>query len=163
VQARKLTRRRIFQALPEEVFQAFVSAEALREWWSPEGYVVVEAHADVRVGGQYRLVMRAQTGSETVYVRGSYEEITPPHKLVFTHMFENRDSGGLLARAGLAGHQTLVTVEFKAHGSTTELVLVQENIPTPDAEELVQVGWQGILDHLASYLEHIDRSDPRKA
>jgi uncharacterized protein YndB with AHSA1/START domain len=163
VQARKLTRRRIFQASPAEVFQAFVSAEALKEWWSPEGYVVVEAHADVRVGGQYRLVMRAQTGSETVYVRGSYEEIIPPHKLVFTHMFEHRGSGGLFARVGLAGHLTLVTVEFKAHGSATELVLVQENIPTPDAEELVQVGWQGILDHLASYLGRPGRSDPRKA
>jgi uncharacterized protein YndB with AHSA1/START domain len=162
VQARKLTRRRIFHASPEEVFQAFVSAEALKEWWSPEGYVVVEAHTDVRVGGQYRLVMRAQIGSETVYVRGAYEEITPPHKLVFTHMFEQQGRGGPLARVGLAGHQTLVTVEFKAHGSATELVLVQENIPTPGAEELVQVGWQGILDHLALYLGRARRNDPRE-
>jgi uncharacterized protein YndB with AHSA1/START domain len=162
VPARKLTYRRIFQASPEEVFQAFVSAEALREWWSPKGYVVVEAHADARVGGHYSLVMRTPTGSETVHVRGSYEEITPPHKLVFTHTFEDQGSGGLFARVGLAAHLTRVTVEFKARGSATELVLVQENVPTPDAEELVRVGWQGIFDNLATYLGRAGGSGPRK-
>ncbi len=163
MEARKLTRRRIFHASPEEVFQAFVSAEALKEWWSPEGYTVIEAHADVRVGGQYSLVMRTETGSETVYVRGSYEEIAPPHKLVFTHMFERRGGSAPFVRVGLAAHLTRVTVELKAHGSATELILVQEHIPTPDAEELLLVGWQGIFDHLASYLERAGRRNPRNA
>lgn len=154
--ARKLTLRWIFQAPPGTVFQAFVSAEALKEWWSPKGYVTVEAHADVRVGGPYSLVMRAQTGSATVYVHGIFREITPPHKLVFTHMFERRGGGELFAQVGLADHQTLVTVEFNARGGGTELVLVQEKIPTPGAEELVRVGWQGILDKLAWYLGRVD-------
>jgi hypothetical protein len=39
---------------------------------------------------------------------------------------------------------------------------VQENLPTPGAEALVQVGWQGILDHLASYLGRARRNDPRE-
>ena len=163
MEARKLTLRRTFQVPPEAVFQAFVSEEALKEWWSPKGYVAVEAHADVRVGGQYSLVMRAQTGSATVYVHGFFQEIAPPHKLVFTHMFERRGGGELFAQVGLADHQTLVTVEFKAHGGGTELVLVQEKIPTRGAEELVQVGWQGILDKLAWYLGRVDGSATRNA
>ena len=156
---RSLTLRRIFHAPPQEVFRAFVSAGALQEWWSPKGYIVVEAYADAHVGGQYRLVMRSQTGSETVYVHGSYREISPPNKLVFTHMFERRDGGEMFARVGLADHQTLVTVEFNARGGGTELILVQEKIPTPGAKEMVQVGWQGILDNLALYLGRIGRND----
>jgi uncharacterized protein YndB with AHSA1/START domain len=163
VQARKLALRRTFQAPPEKVFQAFVSAEALKEWWSPKGYVAVEVHVDARVGGQYRLAMRSQTGSETVYVRGVYREISPPNKLVFTHIFERRGSVAPFEQVGLADHQTLVTVEFKGHGDTTELILVQEKIPTRAAEELVEVGWRGIFDKLAGYLGRITGSDARDA
>jgi len=48
-------------------------------------------------------------------------------------------------------------VEFVAHGATTELIPVQEQIPTPDAEQTLQVGWQGMLAHLARHLERIRR------
>ena len=153
----KLTLRRIFHASPKEVFQAFVSAEALKEWWSCEGYITVEAHADVRVGGRYSIVMRSQTGSETVYVHGLYQDISPPTKIVFTHVFESRSSGAF-AGVGLADHQTLVTVEFKALGGVTEMILVQEDIPTRAAEDLVQIGWQGILDKLGWYLDRVGTS-----
>lgn len=160
---RKLTLHRTFQAPPEAVFRAFVSAEALKEWWSPKGYVAAEAHADVRVGGRYSLVMRALTGSAAVYVHGFFQEIVPPHRLVFTHMFERREGGELFEPVGLAGHQTLVTVEFKAHGSGTELVLVQEAIPTPVAEEMLEIGWRGILDNLAAYLGRAGGAEARDA
>lgn len=153
----RLTFRQTFHAPPEVVFEAFVSAEALKEWWSPEGYAAVEVQVDARVGGQYSVMMRSHAGSDTVYVRGVYREISRPRRLVFTHMFEPRGSSAPFARVGLAGHETLVTVEFVARGKTTELTLVQEQIPTPEAEQVLQVGWPGILAHLARHLETIRR------
>ena len=45
-----------------------------------------------------------------------------------------------------------VTVEFHARAETTEVVLVQEAIPTEAAENVVRIGWQSILDRLAEYL-----------
>jgi len=149
---RKLVIRRIFQAPVEQVFRAFVSPEALKAWWSPRGYDAIDAHADVRVGGRYQLVMRSQTSASTVYVHGFYQEISPPTRLVFTHMFERRDGGAMFVEAGLADHQTLVTVEFHARGRATELVLIQEKLPTAAAGEALQIGWQGILDRLGEYL-----------
>jgi uncharacterized protein YndB with AHSA1/START domain len=145
----KLTFRRTFPGPPDKVFQAFLSGEALKAWWSPEGYTAIEAQADARPGGQYRLVMRSQTGTETVYVRGVYREVDPPHRLVFTHTFESRGSSAAFAVAGLVGHETLVTVELTAQGDMTELMLTQEQIPTSGAEDMLRVGWEGILDKLA--------------
>jgi uncharacterized protein YndB with AHSA1/START domain len=144
----KLTFRRTFPVPPEKVFQAFLSGEALKAWWSPEGYVAAEAQADVRPGGEYRLVMRSQTGTETVYIRGVYREVDPPRRLVFTHTFESRGSSAPFLRAGLVGHETLVTVELTARGEATELVLTQERIPAPGAEDMLRIGWEGILDKL---------------
>ena len=159
MQSRKITLRRTFQAPAAAVFQAFLSTEALREWWSPTGYVAVEVHADARVGGQYRLVMRSQTGSDTVYVHGGYREITPPTKLVFTHTLAQQGDSAQFAAVGLAGHQTLVTVVFHAHGDATEVVLVQEQIPTAAAEQTLQYGWQAILDKLAGHLARAASED----
>lgn len=155
--AGRLTFRQTFHAPPEAVFAAFVSAEALKEWWSPEGYAAVEVQVDARVGGRYSVVMRSHAGSDTVYVRGVYREISRARRLVFTHRFEHRGSSVPFARLGLAGHETLVTVEFIARGEMTEMVLVQEQIPTPEAEQMLQVGWQGILANLARHLERIRR------
>jgi uncharacterized protein YndB with AHSA1/START domain len=159
VPARKLTLRRTFQAPAAEVFEAFLSAEALGEWWSPAGFKTIEAHTEAQVGGWYRLVMRSQTGSDTVYVHGTYQEISPPSRLVFTHTFARFEGAPQVAPAGLTGHQTLVTVVFRAHGEATEVVLVQEPIPSAAAEQALQHGWQEILDKLASYLARAGGQD----
>jgi uncharacterized protein YndB with AHSA1/START domain len=159
IPVRKLTIRRTFRAPAAAVFQAFLSAEALREWWSPAGYVAVEAHADARVGGQYRLVMRSQAGSDAVYVQGSYREITPPSKLVFTHTFARQEGGTQYAAVDLTGHQTLVTVVFTAQGEATEVELVQEPLPSAAAEQTLLFGWQEILDKLALYVTRAGSQD----
>jgi uncharacterized protein YndB with AHSA1/START domain len=153
VHSGRLTLRRTFHAPPELVFRAFISAEALKEWWSPEGYDAVEVQVDARVGGRYSVVMRSRAGPDIVHVSGIYQKIRQPRGLVFTHMFEHRGSSAPFTQVGLAGHETLVTVELIAHGETTELILVQEQIPTPDAEQMLQVGWQGIMANLARHLE----------
>ena len=162
MQSRKLTVRRTFQAPPEEVFRAFVSLEAIKEWWAPKGHVTLEVQVDVRVGGQFRLVTRSETGSRVVYEHGSFMEISPPNKLVFTHVFERRSTGVPFAEVGLADYQTLVTVEFHARAGATEVVLVQEAIPTAAAEDVVRVGWQGTLDKLAEYLGGIGGTGTRR-
>src|SRR5262245_57729728 len=159
MQTDRLILRRTFQASATELFQAFVSAAALKEWWSPEGFVAVAAQVDARVGGQYSLVMRSQTDSHVVYVRGLYREITPPTKLVFTHVFEAGSTYPPFAAAGLIGHETLVTVELYPERDGTELVLVQEQLPTPAADELVRIGWQGIFEKLAGYVGKGSYSD----
>ena len=42
---------RVFKASPERVFDAFASAEAMRQWFGPEGCEVISAEVDFRVGG----------------------------------------------------------------------------------------------------------------
>jgi uncharacterized protein YndB with AHSA1/START domain len=152
VEARKLTFRRTFSAPPEKVFRAFVTGDALKEWWSPDGYVAIEASVDARPGGAYRIVMRSQAGGETVSVRGIYREVSPPHRLVFTHSFEGRGDSAPFGRAGLVGHETLVTVQLTARGDKTVMVLVQERIPSADAETMLRSGWSGILDKLGRHV-----------
>jgi uncharacterized protein YndB with AHSA1/START domain len=155
----KLTFGRTIAGPPDKVFGAFLSAEALKAWWSPEGYEAIEAHTDPRVGGEFHVTMRSLSGADTVYIRGVYLEISPLRRIRFTHCFEPRGSSAPFARAGLVGRRTVVTVEFTVRAGGTELTLTQEEIPSLDAERMLRGGWEGILAKLDRHTSHAGGPD----
>ena len=115
---------------------------SMKRWMGPsDDFTVPEASADPRVGGSYRIVMRHRDGSEHVAF-GTYEEVTPPTKLVFTWSWESPNST----------KDTLVTVELEARGETTLLKLTHERFPNVEARDNHQKGWTGTLDRLEAAL-----------
>jgi uncharacterized protein YndB with AHSA1/START domain len=153
--ARTLVLRRTFQAPATKVFAALLSAEAIKQWWSLEGFAVVAVEVDARVGGRYSLVLHSLTEAWVVYEHGIYREITPPTKVVFTHVCDARSTYPALAAVGMADVETLVTVELHAYGDATELVLTHEFLPTSAAEEMYRGGWKGVFEKLGRYLERV--------
>jgi hypothetical protein len=77
--------------------------------------------------------------------------------LVFTHIFEQFSSDEELVAAGLIDHQTLVTVELREHGAVTEVLLVQEKVPSEEAEGVLRYGWGSILDRLGAHVAQTGR------
>ena len=132
--------RRTFQAPRERVFRAWTTAEELKRWHAPAPNITSVAEVDLRVGGKYRIHMRAPDGAEHRAV-GVYREIDPPKKLVFTWSWE----GGYLS-------DTLVTVEFLDRGAATELVLTHELFPSDEARTQHASGWNAVFDKLAQII-----------
>ncbi len=141
-----LETRRDLEATPQEVFDALTQPECVRDWWCPEGYCAQKVEIDLRPGGMYRIEMRSESDSDVVKVRGEYKEISPPNRLVFTHMFEA--GSGPLIEARLVNHETLVTVELRQGEAATELILKQEQLPGPLALKMLRGGWGGMLKKL---------------
>lgn len=79
--------RRFVKAPPALVFDAWTTAEHLRNWWGPRRLEIVLCEVDLRVGGGYRIVHRAPDGQEFAF-HGEYREIDPPKRLVSTFVFE---------------------------------------------------------------------------
>jgi uncharacterized protein YndB with AHSA1/START domain len=136
-------------AAPRElVFAAFTDARHLAAWWGPEGFTTPDAAADPRPGGAMRLDMHGPDG--TVYFGGgTYHEITPPERLVFSTTILDAD-GTVLAEL----RNTLTLIE---RGGKTELTLsvaVVHADPTV-AHHLagMEEGWTSSLVCLAEYLE----------
>jgi uncharacterized protein YndB with AHSA1/START domain len=75
------------------VFEAWTKPELLKQWWVPKsfGLSLLSCEADVRVGGQYRLVFR-HGGSKPMAFFGRYIEVTPHSRLVWTN--EEGEEGG---------------------------------------------------------------------
>ena len=129
---------RLINADPKTVFRAWTEADQLKLWSCPESAVVEHAEVDLRVGGKYRLRMRGAAGQIHTAV-GTYREITPPRRLVYTWDWEEADS-----RVG----ETLVTVKFTDLGGTTEVVLTHELFSTTEAKASHEQGWTSCLNRL---------------
>ena len=136
-----LQMKRTFSAPREQVFRAWTDAHELARWFAPtDDYTVVVA-LDFRVGGNYRLEMRHKNGNVHP-VTGTYREIQVPEKLVYTWRWEDD------AQAG----ETLVTVEFRAIGDATEIVLTHELFPSMEQRDKHTQGWAGCFERLVKIL-----------
>ena len=111
---------RTFNAPARLVFEAWTKPELLKQWWAPKsmGTSLLSCEADVRVGGQYRLVFGLEA-SKTMEFFGRYIEVTPHSRLVWTN--EEGDGG-----------EAVTTVTFEEKGGKTLLVL-HERHPSKEA------------------------------
>ena len=137
---------RVVKGDPARVFGAWTEPDQLVEWACPEGLSVDGAEVDLRVGGRYRIVMRAPDGAVHTAV-GVYREIERPGRLVYTWTWEDTQDEGM--RIG----ETVVTVEFRDLGDgTTEVVLTHEGFPGPEARDNHDAGWTSCLNRLEALL-----------
>jgi uncharacterized protein YndB with AHSA1/START domain len=136
--ALSITRR--LAAPPDRCFRAWTDPEALKGWFGPGPLKVVLAETDPRVGGRYRLVMRAPDGEEHD-VSGEFREVVANRKLVFTWAWRSTPE-----------RQSLVTVEFVRAGDVTALTLTHEQFADEAARDRHHHGWIGSLDRLAAFV-----------
>ena len=108
---------RAFDAPPDLVFKALTTTELVQRWWGFETSEWLVCEIDLRVGGKWRYVTRDE-GMEVGF-HGAYREIKPPHRLVFTEMYEGVPDPG-------PDNYPLNTVTLEElDGVTTMTVLVQ--------------------------------------
>jgi uncharacterized protein YndB with AHSA1/START domain len=131
-----LTLKRRFNAPPEKVFAAWTDPEKVKRWMGPEGVTVLSAETDARVGGKYHWVARTPDG-ETHEVSGSYREVVPNEKLVFTWAWKSTPE-----------RVSQVTVTLRPDGSGTLLTLTHEQFFDDEARDRHRHGWTGSLDKL---------------
>jgi uncharacterized protein YndB with AHSA1/START domain len=137
----KVVVRRRIAATREELFDAWIDPEGMREWMCPGDVISAEVRLEPRVGGNLFILMKAPT--QTHEHTGQFQIFERPTKLAFTWTASNVD-----------GQITLVTVEFhEVSASQTELILTHELIPRKEVSDRYQSGWAKIVDHLKRYVQ----------
>ena len=140
-----LTRR--VSAPPEIVFEVWIDAKHLAEWWGPKGFTTPVCKADARVGGAILIHMRAPDG--VVHpMTGRFLEIDRPHRLVF--------ETAAIDGTGSPMFEVLNTVMFTGVDGGTEISLVARvTSTTPSAPRYLSgmsQGWTQTLDRLGAYV-----------
>lgn len=140
----ELTLERTIRAPRKKVFEAFTQADVLRQWFGPRTFSIAAAEVDARVGGRYRITMRARSG-ETHTVLGEYKEVRPHERLSFTWAWESSQTPDM--------GPTLVTLTFEDRGSDTLLTLRHRGFPTAEARDQHQGGWGSSLNCLLDLID----------
>lgn len=117
---RELVVTRTFDAASHIVFEAWRNPELFKNWWVPKsaGLTLLSCDMDVRTGGTYRLVFRHPAADEPVAFFGTYREVTPHRRIVWTN--DESDQGAV------------TTVTFEEIDGRT-LVTLHELYPTSAA------------------------------
>lgn len=141
---RELLITHLFKAPRAMVFKAWTTPEHLAHWSGPKGFTTPHHSMDLREGGEFRACLRAPDGTEH-WVRGVYQEIVAPERLVFTHAWLGPD--------GQPGHETLVTVTFAEHDSGTMMTFHQATFDSVESRDGHRGGWSESFDRLRVFLE----------
>lgn len=144
---------RVFNAPREVVFKAWTDANQFAQWFGAaacHGASLQSTKVDARTGGKYRLQVRTDNGEYFTTV-GVYCEVKPPERLVFTWAFEKDGSGGEFGE--VEPPEMLVTLEFKARGNQTELILTHEKFASVESRDRHNKGWNRCLDSLGKVVE----------
>lgn len=139
---------RVLEAPRALVFKAWTDPRHMAQWWGPGGFTNPVCELDVRPGGAIRIDMRSPDGM-TFPMKGTFEEVVEPERLVFTSTALENEAG----EPGLVAHNTMT---FTEEGGGTRLVIraVVTHV-TPEAMaalEGMEAGWTQSLDKLAQHL-----------
>jgi uncharacterized protein YndB with AHSA1/START domain len=117
---REIVTTRSIDAPARIVFEAWTNPELFGRWWVPKsfGLSLLSCELDMRVGGQYRLVLSHNGGAPMSFF-GTYLEVTLHSRLVWTN--DEGDQG-----------QTITTVTFVEQGGKTQLA-VHDLYPSKEA------------------------------
>src|SRR6266404_1778316 len=83
---RELVVTRTFNAPAHIVFEAWSKPELFKRWWVPKsvGMSLLSCDLDVRTGGAYRFVFSHPAFDQPMAFFGTYREVTPNKRLVWT-------------------------------------------------------------------------------
>jgi uncharacterized protein YndB with AHSA1/START domain len=143
----------LFDAPIDVVFEAWTNPEILKLWYAPDRCNIEYKTIEVKKGGRFHYRMHDPLNGEA-WVTGTYLEISPPKKLVFTIRLsnENGDMTSGLAAEKLWPGEVLTTVTFEPIGEQTKAT-IHETVSEQEARETgAYQGWIEMFNKLNQLL-----------
>ena len=131
---------RHYPAPASELFLAWTDPSRVARWIGPRGVSAEVKDMEARPGGAYVIAMHLPSG-EIRTVRGVYREVAPSQRLVFTWAWDHD-----------GGHESLITITFRAQGGEIEMTLYQESFANKERRDSHENGWNGSFDKLGDML-----------
>jgi uncharacterized protein YndB with AHSA1/START domain len=134
---------RVLRSTPEKIYRAFLEAEAMAKWLPPYGFTGKVHHADVKVGGTFKMSFTNFTTGHSHSFGGEYLELVPHERLRYTDKFDDPNLPGVIT----------VTVTLKKVLCGTEVHVEQAGVPAVIPAEMCYLGWQESFEQLAKLVE----------
>jgi uncharacterized protein YndB with AHSA1/START domain len=126
---------RVLRTKPQEIYRAFLAADAMSKWLSPYGFTCRVHHMETRVGGSFQMSFHNFSTGNGHSFGVEYLELVPNELIRYTDKFDDPNLPGTLE----------VTVSLKKVSCRTELTIAQAGIPEAIHLEMCSLGWQESL------------------
>ncbi|RJE82321.1 SRPBCC family protein [Paracoccus onubensis] len=134
---------RVFATRPEKLYRAFLEPDAVASWLPPFGFVCTVHELDAKEGGKHRMSFRNFTNGRSHAFGGTYLELVPDKRIVYSDSFEDSNLPG----------EMKTTIVLKAVSVGTEVNIEQAGVPDVIPAEACYLGWQESLRKLAKLVE----------
>ncbi|MBC7178996.1 MAG: SRPBCC family protein [Roseovarius sp.] len=134
----KITLHRVIAASPAKVYRAFIEPDAVASWLPPYGFTCTVHELDATTGGKHRMSFRNFTTGESHAFGGTYLDLVPDERLVYTDAFDDPNLPG----------EMRVTITLRPVSVGTDMTVIQENLPDLIPVEACYFGWQQSLEKL---------------
>jgi len=137
---------REFDAPKDLVYRAHTEPDLIRRWWVARRGEMTVCDVDLRVGGTWRWVMVTPDGTEVAF-HGTYREIVPNERLVYTELFE---------MPGLTDDDATVnTLTFEEHDGRTTMTSVTECGSAATRDMIIATGMEAGMQDAYDLLEEV--------
>ena len=137
---------RDFGAPKDLVYRALTEPDLIRRWWNAKRGEVTVCDVDLSVGGGWRYVMVTPDGREVAF-HGTYREIVPNERLVYTELFE---------MPGLTDDDATVnTVTLEESDGRTTMTSVTECHTAETRSMIIETGMEAGMQDAYDLLEEL--------
>lgn len=146
---------RTYNAPIDAVWRMWADPEGFASWYGPQGASIPTCNMDVQTGGSRLVCMQMQgpNGDMQMWFTGSFTEVSPMTKLVYTDMMCDADGNPTPPEAmGMpegTDMSTQVVVELEDLGGSTKMKMTHIGVPagSPGGQ-----GWASAFEKLEAAL-----------
>ncbi len=155
---------RYYPQSTDQVYEAFTTAESLRQWWGPAGFEMEVKTFRFHPDGVFHFALHGPGGS-TMWAKWIFLEISEPGKLRFINCFSD-ESGKTASPPEVPfgpdwPSQMIVDLEFYGEDGKTRIDMVSYPHAASEASKEVfsenihnmELGFKGTFDQLEEYLK----------
>ena len=133
---------RVFDATPEQIWQAWTDPDKAAQWWHPRGMTTPRESVEINavVGGTYQYTMVDDLSGEEYPTGGTYREVIENQQLIFTW----GNPGDV--------HAPVATVTIEDLGELTRMTFALSGVDGMSGDDSYYDGWESAIDNFAAFL-----------
>lgn len=147
---------RLLKAPPALVWRCWAEPALFCQWYLPRPWFVAEAVLDLRPGGRFFMAASGPDGP-TVSNEGSFLEVVPERKLVFTDLFAE-DYAPIETPGADFGPNFTAILTFAPEGTGTRHVCIARHRSAGDAKANREMGFDEGWKVTADQLDELART-----
>jgi uncharacterized protein YndB with AHSA1/START domain len=139
----QITVNKAFEVPVEDLYQAWTEGSQLKQWWKPLGMTLTDVQNELSEGGKIAYRFEG-ADSQGLTIDGSYQEVKPQERLVYTWNWQFPDEK--------LNSAYKLEVVFKSSGTGSSIEIAQQQNEQQESVKPKASAWEEELTHLAEFL-----------